>query len=55
VHLFSDESADHLMYSSATLSTMRALGFADVRSNYRESVDMLVTATKPSSAARDID
>ncbi|HEY8063571.1 MAG TPA: hypothetical protein VIF40_02455 [Methylosinus sp.] len=55
MHLFSDESADHLMYSSATLSTMRALGFADVRSNYRESVDMLVTATKPSSAARDID
>ncbi|WP_018264829.1 class I SAM-dependent methyltransferase [Methylosinus sp. LW4] len=55
VHLFSDESASRLMYSSATLSTMRALGFADVRSNYREGVDMLVTATKPSSAARDID
>ncbi|MBU3888745.1 MULTISPECIES: class I SAM-dependent methyltransferase [unclassified Methylosinus] len=55
LHLFSDESADRLMYSSATLSTMRALGFADVRSNYREGVDMLVTATKPSSAARDID
>ncbi|MBY6241545.1 class I SAM-dependent methyltransferase [Methylosinus sp. Sm6] len=55
VHLFSDESADRLMYSSATLSTMRALGFADVQSNYREGVDKLVTATKPLSTARDLD
>lgn len=47
VHLLSDESPDHIMYSSTTLSTMRSLGFADVRSSYREGVDMLVTAMKP--------
>ncbi|BDV36251.1 hypothetical protein [Methylocystis iwaonis] len=46
VHLFSDESADRLMHSSETLSAMCALGFADVRSIYREGVDMLVATTK---------
>ncbi|MDJ0450865.1 MULTISPECIES: hypothetical protein [Methylocystis] len=46
VHLFSDESADRLTHSSETLSAMRAPGFADVRSIYREGVDMLVTTTK---------
>lgn len=47
VHLLSDESPDHIMYASTTLSTLRSLGFADVNSLYREGVDMLITATKP--------
>jgi ubiquinone/menaquinone biosynthesis C-methylase UbiE len=46
VHLLSDESPDHIMYRTPTLSTLRSLGFADVRSIYSENVDMLVTATK---------
>jgi tRNA (cmo5U34)-methyltransferase len=47
VHLLSDESPDHVMYFSPTLSFLRELGFADVRAAYRDGVDVLVTATKP--------
>ncbi|WBK02554.1 hypothetical protein [Methylocystis parvus] len=46
VHLLSDESPDHIMYRTPTLSTLHSLGFADVRLIYSEDVDMLVTATK---------
>lgn len=51
VHLLSDESPDHVMYFSPTLSFLRELGFADVSAAYRDGVDVLVTATKPQSAA----
>ena len=46
VHLLGDESPDHIMYRTPTLSTLRALGFAEVRSIYDDDIDMLVTATK---------
>jgi len=47
VHLFSDESPDHIMYAPTIISTLRSLGFTDVHSLYREGVDMLMTAIKP--------
>jgi ubiquinone/menaquinone biosynthesis C-methylase UbiE len=46
-HLFSDESPEHVMYLTPALARLSALGFAQVRVEYREGVDTLVTAVKP--------
>ncbi|MBY6241340.1 class I SAM-dependent methyltransferase [Methylosinus sp. Sm6] len=46
-HLFSDESPEHIMYLTPALERLSALGFADVRVEYREGVDTLATAVKP--------
>lgn len=50
IHLFSDESPDHIMYFSPTLERMRAVGFEPVRVEFREGVDTLVAAFKPALA-----
>ncbi len=50
VHLFSDESPNHIMYFSPTLARMRAVGFEPVRVEFREGVDTLVAAFKPALA-----
>jgi tRNA (cmo5U34)-methyltransferase len=47
VHLFSDESPEHIMYLTPALERLRAVGFVEVRVEYRDGVDTLVTAVKP--------
>lgn len=47
-HLYSDESPDHIMYLTPALERLRAAGFAPVEVDYREGVDTLVRAAKPS-------
>lgn len=46
VHLYSDESPEHIMYFTPSLEQLRALGFAPVNVNYREGVDTMVSALK---------
>jgi ubiquinone/menaquinone biosynthesis C-methylase UbiE len=46
VHLYSDESPDHIMYLEPSLQQLAALGFAPVDVGFREGVDTLVTAVK---------
>jgi len=50
VHLFSDESPEHIMYFSPAMAVLRDVGFAPAVL-YREGVDTLVAATKPSRLA----
>lgn len=47
VHLYSDESPEHIMYLQPALAQLRALGFAPVTVEHRDGVDTLVTALKP--------
>ncbi len=47
VHLFSDESPEHIMYFAPAMARLQEAGFAPVRPLYREGVDTLVAATKP--------
>ena len=47
VHLFSDESEEHLMRLHPALEEMVALGFAEVRVNFRNGVNALVSGRKP--------
>ena len=47
VHLYSDESPEHIMYFTPSLEQLRALGFAPVNVDYREGVDTMVSALKP--------
>jgi ubiquinone/menaquinone biosynthesis C-methylase UbiE len=47
VHLFSDESPEHIMYFAPAMALLQEAGFAPVRVHYREGVDALVAATKP--------
>lgn len=47
IHLFSDESPDHIMRLEAALTTMQNLGFDGIQVHYREGVNALLTATKP--------
>ncbi|WP_159726096.1 class I SAM-dependent methyltransferase [Methylosinus sp. Ce-a6] len=46
-HLFSDESPEHIMYLAPALERMEAIGFSDIRVEYRDGVDTLLTAIKP--------
>jgi tRNA (cmo5U34)-methyltransferase len=48
VHLFSDESPEHIMYFSPAIEHLRATGFDPVQIEFREGVDTLVAAFKPS-------
>jgi ubiquinone/menaquinone biosynthesis C-methylase UbiE len=47
LHLFSDESAAHLMPLEKALGEMRASGFQSVSVEFREGVNALVTGSKP--------
>ncbi|HTV32543.1 MAG TPA: class I SAM-dependent methyltransferase [Methylocella sp.] len=51
VHLFGDESPDHIMRLGASLGKMQDLGFAPVDVPFREGVNTLLTAGKPGSRA----
>lgn len=47
VHLFSDESENHVMRESVALDQLRAAGFSDINLTHRLEVNALVTAIKP--------
>jgi len=47
VHLFSDESENRIMRESLALSQLCAAGFTDITLSHRQTVNALVTATKP--------
>lgn len=47
VHLYSDESPDHIMYFQPALDQLAALGFAPIEVDFRDGVDTLVRAVKP--------
>lgn len=47
IHLFSDESADHLMRLGPALTRMREIGFDPVDVLFRDGVNALLTAAKP--------
>ncbi|TAK61141.1 class I SAM-dependent methyltransferase [Methylobacter sp.] len=47
VHLFSDESENHVMRESAALDQLRDSGFINITLSHRLDVNALVTATKP--------
>lgn len=48
VHLFNDESENHVMRESIALTQLRDAGFSDISLSHRLEVNALVTATKPS-------
>jgi ubiquinone/menaquinone biosynthesis C-methylase UbiE len=47
VHLFSDESENRVMRESLALTQLRTAGFTDITLSHRQTVNALVTATKP--------
>jgi ubiquinone/menaquinone biosynthesis C-methylase UbiE len=47
IHLFSDESEEHIMRLMPALAEMAALEFTTVTSHYREGVNTLVSGVKP--------
>lgn len=47
LHLFSDESADHIMRLGPSLTKMRGIGFYPVEVHFRDGVNTLLTAVKP--------
>lgn len=47
VHLYGDESADHIMYFTPSIERLHAAGFAPVTVAYRDGVDTLVKAVRP--------
>ncbi|HEY8034235.1 MAG TPA: class I SAM-dependent methyltransferase [Methylobacter sp.] len=47
VHLFSDESENHVMRESVALDLLRDSGFTGITLSYRLEVNALVTAKKP--------
>lgn len=47
VHLFSDESENHVMRESVALAQLQDAGFSDINLSNRLEVNALVTATKP--------
>jgi ubiquinone/menaquinone biosynthesis C-methylase UbiE len=51
VHLFSDESADHIMRLGPSLATMQGIGFDPVAVHFRDGVNTLLTAAKPAARA----
>lgn len=46
VHLFNDESENHVMRETAALTQLRDIGFSDVRLTDRREVNALMTAIK---------
>lgn len=49
IHLFSDESADHLMRLGPALTKMRDIGFDPIHVRFRDGVNTLLTAAKPAA------
>lgn len=49
VHLFSDESPEHIMRLAPALKMMKEVGFESVEAPFREGVNTLLTAAKPSA------
>ena len=47
VHLFNDESENHVMRESVALAQLRAAGFSGIKLTNRREVNALVTAIKP--------
>ena len=47
VHLFCDESENHVMRESAALKQLRDTGFSGINLSHRLAVNALVTAQKP--------
>lgn len=47
VHLFSDESEDHIMRLQLALDAMGEIGFLDITTHFRDGVNALVSAIKP--------
>lgn len=47
VHLFSDESANHIMREAEALQQLRTLGFIDIQLQHRMEVNAVMEATKP--------
>lgn len=47
VHLFSDESENHVMRESSALQQLQDVGFMDIYLTHRMAVNALVTALKP--------
>ncbi|MDP3334552.1 MAG: class I SAM-dependent methyltransferase [Methylococcaceae bacterium] len=47
VHLFSDESENHVMRETVALIQLRNAGFFDIKLSHRNEVNALVTAIKP--------
>ena len=47
VHLFSDESEDHVMRESVALQQLQESGFININLDHRNAVNALVTASKP--------
>ena len=47
IHLFSDESPDHIMRLQPALDSMEALGFSQVAVAFRDGVNALVGGVKP--------
>jgi ubiquinone/menaquinone biosynthesis C-methylase UbiE len=47
VHLFSDESEEHIMRLQPALETMTEIGFTDIGLHFRDGVNALVSAVKP--------
>jgi len=51
VHLFNDESEDHVMRENNALQQMHHFGFIDIKINHRMTVNALLTASKPKPSA----
>lgn len=47
VHLFNDESPNHVMRETLALEQLKAAGFMNIQLQHRQQVNALVTATKP--------
>jgi tRNA (cmo5U34)-methyltransferase len=48
VHLFSDESEEHIMRLQSALEAMTGIGFTDIGLHFRDGTNALVSAVKPS-------
>jgi tRNA (cmo5U34)-methyltransferase len=49
LHLFSDESSDHIMRLSPSVAKMRGIGFDPVEVHFRDGVNTLLAAVKPAA------
>lgn len=47
VHMFSDESENHVMRESAAINHLQELGFVAIKLSHRNQVNALLTACKP--------
>lgn len=47
IHLFNDESQNHIMRETVSLRQLQDAGFTDIKLSHRMAVNALVTATKP--------